>query len=560
MKSAWPNGLSLLILAFVPLLLWGGEQRACDEAQFKAVGLGSDGPALLRFFQQRTLTEAEQARIATQVRRLGNDLFREREHATKQLRAAGRAALPYLRAAVNGPDQEITLRAQLLLQELEGGKELELFQAAARLLADRRPHGAAEVVLRYLPAACDELLEDELFAALAVVATAGGKTDPAVVTAAKDASPLRRGAAAWVLGRSSRMEERALVQPLLADSDPRVRLRAAQALLVGKEKEAVAVLIALLDAAAPGISWRAHEVLLNMAGEHAPAVSLGTGSNAERRKCRDAWTSWWRDHDRKLDLSRVELPDHFRGRVVVACLEGYQNGKGRVWEFGANWKVIWQLDNIRGAADVRVLPGNRVLVAEYGGQGVSEYDLTGKVLWKHENSNTHGCQRLRNGNTFVATASELLELSPHGKPVFHYRYKDHKGFDYGIYCARKLPNGHYAYAGRDWDLVEVDGNGRTVRTFPAGLEWCSTFDVLPNGHYLVPQRSANRVVEFDRTGKVVWQCHVAVANTAARLPNGRTLVGTGEQSGPHTIVEVDRSGKVLFEQPVQGRVFRIVGR
>ena len=274
---------------------------------------------------------------------------------------------------------------RLLLQELEGGKELDLFQAAARLLADRRPPGAAEVVLRFLPAAGDELLEDELFAALAVVATAGGKTDPAVVTAAKDASPLRRGAAAWVLGRSSRAEERALVLPLLADADPRVRLRAAQALLVGKEKEAVAVLIALLDEATPGISWRAHEVLLSLAGEHAPAVSLGTGSNAERRKCRDAWTSWWRDHDRKLDLSRVELPDHFRGRVVVACLEGYQNGKGRVWEFGANWKVIWQLDNIRGAADVQVLPGNRVLVAEYDGEGaVSERDLTGKVLWKHK--------------------------------------------------------------------------------------------------------------------------------------------------------------------------------
>jgi hypothetical protein len=64
--------------------------------------------------------------------------------------------------------------------------------------------------------------------------------------------------------------------------------------------------------------------------------------------------------------------------------------------------------------------------------------------------------------------------------------------------------------------VELDGSGRTVRSFHVGLEWCSTFDVLPNG--------------------------------------------TGNQSGRHTIVEVDRLGKVLSEQPVQGRVFRIVGR
>jgi hypothetical protein len=108
--------------------------------------------------------------------------------------------------------------------------------------------------------------------------------------------------------------------------------------------------------------------------------------------------------------------------------------------------------------------------------------------------------------------------------------------------------------------VELDGNGQTVRSFPAGLDWCSTFDALPNGHYLVPQRSADKVVEFDRVGNVVWECHVPAANTAARLPNGRTLVGTGAQSDRHTIVEVDRSGKVLSEQPVQGRVFRIVGR
>jgi hypothetical protein len=44
------------------------------------------------------------------------------------------------------------------------------------------------------------------------------------------------------------------------------------------------------------------------------------------------------------------------------------------------------------------------------------------------------------------------------------------------------------------------------------------------------------------------------------LPNGHTLVGTGNQKGPHTLVEVDHSGQVVSERPVQGRVFRIVGR
>ncbi len=200
------------------------------------------------------------------------------------------------------------------------------------------------------------------------------------------------------------------------------------------------------------------------------------------------------------------------------------------------------------------------MLAEYGGQGVTERDLSGNVLWKYENKNSHGCQRLPNGNTFVATVSELLELSPQGKPVFFYGSRQHTGYDHGIYCGRKLPNGNYAYTDRCGNLLEVDGKGQTVRSFSAGLEWCSTFEVLPNGHYLVPQRRVNRVVEFNQIGRVVWKCRVNEANTAARLPNGHTLVWTGDQGGPHAIVEVDRSGKVLFEQSVQGRVFRIVGR
>src|SRR6516165_1535099 len=153
MKSAWLIRLSVLILVVMPVPLRGDERKAGDEALLKAAGLASDGPALLRFFQQRTPGEAEQARLAAHVRRLGAASFRERERATQELRAAGRSALPFLRAAVNDSDPEIVQRAERLLRELEGGREPALAQAAARLLADRRPAGATEVVLRFLPLA-----------------------------------------------------------------------------------------------------------------------------------------------------------------------------------------------------------------------------------------------------------------------------------------------------------------------------------------------------------------------------------------------------------------------
>jgi hypothetical protein len=557
MKSTWLIVLGVVLLVIVPVPSRAEQRKAGDEAVLEAAGLATDGPALLCFFRQRSPTEAEHALLAKQVRRLGSDSFLEREQATRELRAAGRSAVPFLRPAVQDPDLEIVQRAQRLLRELEGGRELTLARAAARLLAARRPAGATEAVLRFLPLAGDEILEDELLATLVVVASSGGKSDPALVAALKDTAAVRRGAAAWVLGRSRRAEERALVRPLLADSDPKVRLRAARALLAGQEKAAVAALVALLGDAPLEVGWQAEDILFRLAGEQSPRVSLRTGSDTERRQCRESWARWWREQESKLDLSRIELADRPLGRTIVVCFEGYQNGRGRVQEVGADGKVLWQLDNITGASDAQVLPGNRVLVAEYfGDPGVSERDLTGKVLWKYRIINTLGCQRLPNGNTFIATVDKLLELSPDGKPVFSFERRD----AFALFCGRKLRNGHYVYASQNGALMELDGKGQTVRSFHVGLDWCSTFDVLPNGHYLVPQRSANRVVEFDRTGRVVWECVVPLPNTAARLPNGHTLVGTGKQSGPHAVVEVDHSGQVVSERPVQGRVFRIVGR
>ena len=37
-----------------------------------------------------------------------------------------------------------------------------------------------------------------------------------------------------------------------------------------------------------------------------PQVSLGT-EEATRKKCRDAWAAWWRDHADKVDLARPRV-------------------------------------------------------------------------------------------------------------------------------------------------------------------------------------------------------------------------------------------------------------
>src|SRR4051812_8974216 len=123
------------------------------EKTLSTAGVPTDGPALLRFFRERTLTEEERARLADAVRQLGDDDFDVREKAAADPNRAGRRSLPLLRPALRDADKERARRAEQCVREIESGRDLLLVGAAARVLAERRPDGTAAVLLDYLPAA-----------------------------------------------------------------------------------------------------------------------------------------------------------------------------------------------------------------------------------------------------------------------------------------------------------------------------------------------------------------------------------------------------------------------
>src|SRR5262249_42250724 len=118
--------------------------------------------------------------------------------------------------------------------------------AAIRLLRQRAPEGSCNALLGYLPFVTDENVEEEILLTLPVVGVRNGKCDPQLRAALSAAEPHRRAAAAFVLGQHGGSEEKTLVRRLLTDADPRVRLRAAQGLIAGRELHAVATLVALL--------------------------------------------------------------------------------------------------------------------------------------------------------------------------------------------------------------------------------------------------------------------------------------------------------------------------
>src|SRR5262249_11635247 len=346
------------------------KEPACptpDEKLLQAAGIGRTGADLLEFFRKRTVTDQDRRRIADHLQQLGAARFRQREEATRDLLALGKiypgTVVPLLRRATRDPDLEIAKRAGVCLQILEEEGDGALVAAAVRVLAGLKPLGTVQVLLAYLPNAGDETLEEDIANALAVVGVEEGKPGPGLWAAARAPPPLRRLAAAAALARANGQVHRATAYKLLKDTDARVRLWTAQALLAVQDKTAVPALIALLSEGPLATAHSAQGLLWDLAGDQAPQTSLGEGPSA-RRQCQRAWQAWWKDHQGEVDLAKINWTERKLGLTLVC--ECWINGQtiGAVRAFGPDGKVHWQIEGIRNTSDVQVLPGRRVLLAE----------------------------------------------------------------------------------------------------------------------------------------------------------------------------------------------------
>jgi hypothetical protein len=521
------------------------------ERLLKDARVGVDGAALLKFFRERTLRETDLVKLKAKVRQLGDESYEVREQASKDLTLAGRAAVPLLKAAVNDPDPEIVRRAEGCLEDIAASPDLTLAPAAARLLAVKKPDGTLAVLLAYLPWAGDENIEAAVIDALHRAGLKDGKADAVLVKALDDKDPLRRAAAAHVVGQAG-AEQNKLAAKLLKDADARVRYRAAAALVRAANKESVPALIGLLGDAPFPLAVQCEDLLFRIAGEQAPGTTLVDNTDA-RRKAREVWQEWWKTKGDKVDLAKIKLDEVMRGLTLV-CNCDFNGKSGRVWEF-RDGKTRWQFDsNMNCPSDAQALPGGRVLIAEYQGQRVSERDRDGKILWEHKFGRfVTTCQRLPNGNTFVSTYGEVAELSPKGALVYSHKTTPAWG---EIYRGQKLRNGHILFLCSQNKVVELDAAGKEVRaikiTGPASPY--GGVEQLANGRYLVNLYGGNKVIEIDADGKVHWEVSVTSPSSAQRLPNGHTLVSSMDA---RKVIEFDRDKKEVWSQKTEGRPFRV---
>jgi HEAT repeat protein len=519
-------------------------RQKCRDA-WAAWWLDTEKPTLLEELTRRTLTDALREKALKLIGQLGNDDFDVREKATTDLQALGGAVAPLLRQHAGDPDLEVSTRVQKCLAAVSGEMAKPLSPVIPRLVALRKPPGAAEALLGFVPFAEESLVGEETLAALAAVAVRDGKAEPVLVRALEDKLPLRRAAAAEALWRAGAAEQRQAVRKMmLQDPDPSVRLRLALAFVADQEKDAVPVLIALVGELPLEQGARAEEVLRRLAGERAPEPTLN-GEEGSREKVRDAWAAWWREHGATVDLVQATPNGRFLGYTLVGYVD-----TGHLVELAPGGKVRWELRDVGMVYDAEALPGDRLLLAEFNNRRVTERNLKGEVIWQRQMNWPMNCQRLANGHTFACSRSELIELDKAGKDVLNVARPAND-----LFAARKLRDGQIVCVTNAGMCQRLDATGtRELKSFPIGQIAMGGLEVLPNNHLLVAHFNLNKVQEYDLEGKLLWEAAVATPSSAVRLANGHTLVTS---SNAQTLVELDRTGKVFAEEKLPNRPWRV---
>jgi HEAT repeat protein len=517
----------------------GAADAAADEQTLRAAKIGTDGASLLDYFRRRTVGEAERQQLERLIRQLGDDAYPARERAAAALVRAGLPAVGLLRQAVLDADVEVARRAERCLKQIERVPSTTLSAAAARLLALRKPPGAVEVLLNYLPLADDEAVAEELREALAAVALRDGRPDPLLDQALENPLPLRRGAAAEALIRTGRPAAVEASRKALADGNADVRLRAALALVThAKDTRAVPPMIELLAELPQAAGWKVEEVLIRLAGESAPAAPLGS-DDAARQKCRDAWLAWWGQHGATADLAKLDAAPATLGYTLVV-LRDRGGGTGRVVELTAAREVHWKIDGLSQPFDAVVVGKDRLLVAEWGPtHQVSEFDFRGRRLWSKPVSQPFYVQRLANGHTFIACRNQLVEWDADRREVYTVRREQHD-----ISAAAKMRTGEIVYLTTAGTCVRLDAHRREVRSYSVGrrVNPFGALEVLATGHVLLALTDA--VAEFDADGRQVWSAPYTRPSSVQRLANGNTLVASTQTL---TVAELDRQGQPVWE-------------
>ena len=215
---------------------------------------------------------------------------------------------------------------------------------------------------------------------------------------------------------------------------------------------------------------------------------------------------------------------------------------------------------------------HRLLVADYSTRRIAIVAADGKIEWEHKIGDLHDLHFLPSGNVLFQTSwTRLVEIDPRtDKVVWEYNAaasNGNAGQRVEVHAFQRLADGVTMIAesgpGR---IIEVDGAGKLLRQIKLKINRPNPHTdtrlarKLANGHYLVCHEGDGAVREYDANGTVVWEYDVPLFGqkprpghgpegfgnscfAAVRLPNGNTLVSTGNG---HSVLEVTKEKELRW--------------
>lgn len=259
-------------------------------------------------------------------------------------------------------------------------------------------------------------------------------------------------------------------------------------------------------------------------------------------------------------------------------------GKGKLARVDAQGNITWEMP-WGGIHDIHVLPSGDIMVQEKMRKVVEIDPKTKKVVWSYDSQSSngndgqrvevHAFQPLADGNVMIAESgpARIIEVNRDGKLLKAFKLKvDNPNPHTDTRLARKLTNGHYlACHESDGTLREYDSKGKVVWEYEVplfgkkekgghGLDAFGNrlFSAvrLPNGNTLIGTGNGHSVIEVTPEKKIVWQLHqddlpnirFAWVTTLEVLPNGNYVIGNCHAGpGNPLLVEVEpKTKKVVW--------------
>ena len=200
-------------------------------------------------------------------------------------------------------------------------------------------------------------------------------------------------------------------------------------------------------------------------------------------------------------------------------------------------------------------------------------DATGKITWEMKWGGIHDLHVLENGNIMVQQhMKKVVEIDRETKKiVWSYDSSTSNGNDgkkVEVHAFQPLDNGHVMIAeSGPARIIEVDRSGKLLKDIelkvdkPGAHTDTRLARKLDNGHYLACHEADGKAREYDADGKVVWEYEVpmfgkkaksghgleAFGNrlfSAVRLKNGNTLIGGGNG---HCVLEVTPENEIVWQ-------------